>query len=432
MLCVTWFHIRIKRPIASCASSLVFHSGAAPPHTMGIHSVAFARTGEHASAAKKPSTPSTGRPRSSSCWRISSSRSNSASESGMCWRGLFMAGSIASLDAKRCRQHVKDKLAETVCGGRLSVPHLEYRASFAADIKSRNECLVSSRYCVQGNVVSMRITKLSIRNFRTLESVDLVFPSLYSAICGQNDSGKTNIVRAIRAFVREESPFDTLFSHGPGEFSLQNDFPKFNETKEKERFIQFTVDFVIKQQQDAGFYEFLKKQLTLNHDAESLAFQIETKYFGIAQEPTVKVTVLETVYDGLAAQEVLQKLQSSRSVLVHNSIRIESGFPFGPPIGQLGATSQDEEALVASMKRTVNKGLAKLSKTHKQELETLLGRLGTKYDVGLSVPAFDFASVPFNITLGHKKYDVPLDDCGSGTRNRTLILLTLFRAKRVS
>jgi putative ATP-dependent endonuclease of OLD family len=83
------------------------------------------------------------------------------------------------------------------------------------------------------------------------------------------------------------------------------------------------------------------------------------------------------------------------------------------------------------MKGTVNRGLAKISRSHQQELESLLGRLETRYKVALSMPAFDFTSVPFRVTLGQKKCDVPLDEWGSGTKNRTLILLTLFRAKQL-
>jgi hypothetical protein len=47
------------------------------------------------------------------------------------------------------------------------------------------------------------------------------------------------------------------------------------------------------------------------------------------------------------------------------------------------------------------------------------------------MPAFDFGYLPFSITLGERKYEVPLDDWGSGTKNRTLILLTLFRARQI-
>lgn len=48
------------------------------------------------------------------------------------------------------------------------------------------------------------------------------------------------------------------------------------------------------------------------------------------------------------------------------------------------------------------------------------------------MPPFDVEFLPFNITLGERAFHVPLDDWGSGTRNRTLILLLLFAARQVS
>ena len=59
----------------------------------------------------------------------------------------------------------------------------------------------------------MRILSPKTLNYRTLESIDLAFPSSYTAICGANDSGKTNVVRAIRALVKWEAqgPFFLVF-----------------------------------------------------------------------------------------------------------------------------------------------------------------------------------------------------------------------------
>lgn len=48
----------------------------------------------------------------------------------------------------------------------------------------------------------MRLASLKIRNYRTLESIDLELSSSYAAICGANDCGKTNVIRAIRALVK--------------------------------------------------------------------------------------------------------------------------------------------------------------------------------------------------------------------------------------
>ena len=76
----------------------------------------------------------------------------------------------------------------------------------------------------------MRISSLKIRNYRTLESLDLKFPSLYTAICGANDSGKTNVIRAIRALMREEEYGTYRLLGDEEELSLKDDYPKWLDT----------------------------------------------------------------------------------------------------------------------------------------------------------------------------------------------------------
>jgi putative ATP-dependent endonuclease of OLD family len=127
-----------------------------------------------------------------------------------------------------------------------------------------------------------------------------------------------------------------------------------------------------------------------------------------------------------------KRLQSSRCFLFHNSTQIDLPEPFRVSAsGYFRAASKEHEELIESMKTKVNRGLARISRSHQQELESLLGRLETKYKVSLSLPSFDFSAVPFSVTLGQKKCEVPLDAWGSGTKNRTLILLTLFRAQQL-
>jgi hypothetical protein len=114
----------------------------------------------------------------------------------------------------------------------------------------------------------------------------------------------------------------------------------------------------------------------------------------------------------LNAQEVLKKLQSSRAIIFHNSTEIETRYiyPGRSVAGHIREITGQHERLVASMKKTVNRGLAKISKSQQAEFESLLGRLRTKYRVGLSMPSFDFSYPPFSITLGDRKVEVPLDD----------------------
>lgn len=279
----------------------------------------------------------------------------------------------------------------------------------------------------------MRIAALKIRDYRTLESVDLVFPSSYTAICGANDAGKTNIVRAIQALVREEGPASFFEFAGEEVVSLKDDYPKWKETESARREIVFEVMISLDKGRDVGFYQFVAKQLSIEPELESLDLSLKVTYRADRAEPAVVVTAAGNKYSDLDAQEVLKKLQSSKSILFHNSTQVDrlSMFRGGDVAGNIREIPGQHEPLVASMKKTVNRGLAKISKTQQAEFEALLGRLQAKYKVGLSMPAFDFGYVPFSITLGDRKFAVPLDDWGSGTRNRTLILLTLFRARKI-
>jgi putative ATP-dependent endonuclease of OLD family len=278
----------------------------------------------------------------------------------------------------------------------------------------------------------MRLSSLKIRNYRTLEAIDLNFPVSYAAICGANDSGKTNVVRAIRALVRGGVPGPLEFSDEE-ELSLKDDYPKWKDTEASEREISFDVAIELDRTRDIGFYQFVSKQLSIEKPPDPLRLSINVTYRAERPDPKVTVTMSGKQYSDLNAQEVLKKLQSSRSILFHNSTATETRYfyPGRNIAGHIREITGQHEPLVASMKKTVNRGLAKISKSQQAEFEGLLGRLQTKYKVGLSMPAFDFGYLPFSITLGDKKFEVPLDDWGSGTKNRTLVLLALFRARQI-
>ncbi|HEY3215821.1 MAG TPA: AAA family ATPase [Candidatus Eisenbacteria bacterium] len=50
----------------------------------------------------------------------------------------------------------------------------------------------------------------------------------------------------------------------------------------------------------------------------------------------------------------------------------------------------------------------------------------------MTIPSLDIRYFPYDLTLGDRKVEVELGEWGSGTRNRTLVLLTIFRAKQVA
>jgi hypothetical protein len=215
--------------------------------------------------------------------------------------------------------------------------------------------------------------------------------------------------------------------------TLKDDYPKWKDTPPADRKIEFRIVLEVDKKRDTGFYQFLAKQLSLEDPAAVLTLAIRIVHGAERPEPVVTVECSGKAYADLDAQEVLKRLQSSWSILFHNSTQADPSFPFHSRFGGvIRAESAEHEALLASMKKTVNKGLNKISKAHQREIESLLERLESKYRVGLSMPALDFTSVPFSVTLGQKQFEVPLDDWGSGTKNRTLVLMTLFRAKQLS
>jgi putative ATP-dependent endonuclease of OLD family len=276
----------------------------------------------------------------------------------------------------------------------------------------------------------MKIEHLHIRFFRTLVDLELHFKPYYTAICGRNDCGKTNIVRAMRNLMREDEPFTIREEQ---KFSLKTDFPKWLSFDTSSSRISIEVDLVINSERDAGLYEFINTYLSLKQVVPNLRLTITSEFGAKESEHRQFVTVEDERFTDIRAQEVIKKVQSARVILFHNSAYEDRQILFRPQLGgYFRELSGKASKRLESMKATVDRDLKKIAKGQQREIEELLGRLESKYRVGVSIPSMGFEYVPFNMTLGDAKMDVSLDEWGSGTRNRTQILLTLLRAKQVA
>jgi putative ATP-dependent endonuclease of OLD family len=273
----------------------------------------------------------------------------------------------------------------------------------------------------------MRISRLITRNFRTLQDLTLDFKPYFTAICGRNDSGKTNVVRAIRSLMREQDPF---VYRDESKLSIAEDFTKWVVEDPKDRQIFISIDLNIEPTQDKGLHEFLRDYLGLENADKELTVTIETTHKSEAPQQVV-VCIESNRFEDLKAQEVLKRIQTSRTFLFHSSVPLPHRYlpRYG---GLIGEISDEHDRRLRSSVKAVNTALQKTARGQAQEIETLLGRLRERYRVGLSFPSIDLEYFPYNLTLGDTKVDVELDEWGSGTRNRTLILLTLFRAKQIA
>lgn len=270
----------------------------------------------------------------------------------------------------------------------------------------------------------MRIEQLTIKNFRTVKDLSISFPGYYSALCGKNDAGKTNVLRAIR----------TVFGHGENQFddpdpSPKSDFPRWLTKDSKaasaiEISLTCKVDYLC----DEGVHRFMRDYLKIDtQDALTVQFKSFWSFESSASSTIVSVNTKEL--EKIQAEEVLNKFRSSGVILFHNSAAPPFPFVHDPTFELLGDLSGPERTQLELAKTKLNDTVRKIAKQQQRAISDLLGRLTEKYKVGVSAPEFNPSRVPLAITLGDDS--VELEQWGSGTQNRTKILLTLFRARRV-
>jgi predicted ATP-dependent endonuclease of OLD family len=276
----------------------------------------------------------------------------------------------------------------------------------------------------------MRLTRLNIKNFRTIEELSVNFPTHYSAICGKNDSGKTNVLLAIRSvFGGEDSdPFIREYS-----ISFKEDLPQWAAKDSKERTIEITLELSVDPNSDNGLHSFLTTYLKLPPSEACLSIVLHSTYSAEVPQGNTWIEVAHQKVERMEAENVLQKLKSSSVILFHNSTDKEGPFYIVHgrrqfPIDLSLGDSEQLDTAKSKLNATVNR----IAKRHQKDVEELLGRLKEKYKIGFSFPKFNPSEIPLSVTLGDSRTSVPLENWGSGTQNRTQILMTLFKARQVS
>jgi energy-coupling factor transporter ATP-binding protein EcfA2 len=273
----------------------------------------------------------------------------------------------------------------------------------------------------------MKIVNLTVLNFKTLCDFHITFSPHLTAICGPNDSGKSNIVKALRILFEAEDEFPREYMDA----SVKDHFPVWDDTVLDKRVIKLEATLSIDNQNDVAIHQVVSKQLSLEEPEDELELTISIHYSHQGQK--ISVTCGSKSSDSLEAEQIVKALRATGPLLYHNSTSLEGSYRRGGDFsGLLYQVSPDYQKLQSEVQSYVDTRLKKQIKLHQKELSELLGRLESKYNIGLATPKFNFNYLPFNITLGEKGVSVPLDDWGSGTQNRTQILLQLFRARQIS
>lgn len=277
----------------------------------------------------------------------------------------------------------------------------------------------------------MKIKDIYLKNFRSFEDCIIEFEDFYTAICGKNNSGKSNIIRAILNVLERQVI-------NRNRINYHSDFPVWKSKSNKEN-IELRVRLLLDKKADIGLIKFLQVFLQDTKDKNQV-FEIKDtqllitfKIAPIAKDSITEIIVDESVViDKYKVGEILRRIHFAQVIIFHNSTQ-----PYRPYRntyhGQVENIPIKTKESIESKVSQINKELSKAIQRHKSELQELIGRLQEKYEVGLTFSGLDmdYERIPYEISLGEKNFALPLDDWGSGTKNRTLILSSIFNAKNL-
>ncbi len=276
--------------------------------------------------------------------------------------------------------------------------------------------------------IALKLERLHVMNFRTLEDVEVTFRGYYTAISGQNNAGKTSLLRAIRHTFRDN--FGDIF------FYRRDDGITYRDNKtqwdKNSNDIIFDYEIGVSPVEDSGLFKFIEKfnEGSLPKTVAKLRVKVTYK---AGDESVCQIWVNDKEFTNYDSKEVLQKLKSSSLAFMHDSA--QSFAPIFDPGGRYLhelTFADDELKQVTDALAKVKAKVKKAAQAHKAELSELLGHLEEKYEVEFSLPEGMFSgSIPFEVNLKNKNVDIPLSDWGSGTRNRTQILMSILHASRI-
>ncbi len=140
--------------------------------------------------------------------------------------------------------------------------------------------------------------------------------------------------------------------------------------------------------------------------------------------------------ESAAAKEINSKINDSNLLFLYNSTTSHEELFYGRTRSRMFydfMMSVEEKKALREAQKTIEQKMRRLAKTHTRSLSDVIGRLSEKYDVEASPPEglAIGGGMPVGINLKDKNVDVPLGDWGSGTQNRTHILMAILQANRI-
>jgi putative ATP-dependent endonuclease of OLD family len=275
----------------------------------------------------------------------------------------------------------------------------------------------------------MKLRRIKVNNYRTLKSTELHFHNDYCTISGKNNAGKSAVIKLFCNLFNQHNNKPWLADQES--IDLKEDktqWIKGNETIE----IQYELDLI--GSDDAALIAFVNKISGKSNDNQNSSLIIDFRVL-TADSIDKSVKLDGQTVDDQAGKEIIKKLLSSNLLFLHNSASHHEDYYYGrgrPRSFIELVLSDDEQKKLDEASRTVKNKMKQLAKEHKEELAGLLGKLSDKYDVEFSAFEGSYARrIPFSLNLSDKNVEVPINDWGSGTQNRTFILMSILQANRI-
>lgn len=280
---------------------------------------------------------------------------------------------------------------------------------------------------------NMFIKRIVAHNYRTLENVDVSFTSAYTAISGKNNAGKSNIIKAIRMILSPTWSWKFRFSSFPERGSDWKD-QITSWKKDSKEDVAISIELEIHKDGDSSIFKFFT-EFIIKDSSDFTIPEVETLKIDLLLSSKNKMSYSiflgsREVSDDFQKTEILRRLRNTQCLIFHNSTNLDFN-PFERDMDQLSnfISSSDLDSINRKKEELV-KIVQRSLKNHQAELTKLLGNLEDKYEVSLSTPGLNFERESIDISLKEKGAEVSLDDWGSGTRNRTMIFLSILNAKR--
>ena len=273
----------------------------------------------------------------------------------------------------------------------------------------------------------MRLKGISAKNYRTLEDIVLRFSPDYCTLSGKNNAGKSCIIQLLSHLLQPRQRF------WHDDFSLDYSDDRTQWVKDGDA-ITIVWDIILFGSDDPALITLIKSVSNYTSDSSEVALSVKIDVEESGNKTSVAVDGRRL--EERASRDLITKLRSSNCMFLHNSAEHTSPYIFDRPGRRRSYHevyfSKEEQEKLRNAARGVERQTRRLVKGHKDLLNGLLGKLNEKYDVEFTT--FDRLranDMPFGINLRDKKVEVPIDDWGSGTQNRTLVLMSLLHAKRI-